>query len=28
VALIETADIGAMLQDPRLGQRACRHAGL
>lgn len=28
VALIETADIGAMLQDPRLGQRACHHAGL
>ena len=25
VALIETADIGAMLQDGRLGERACRH---
>lgn len=28
VALIETADIGAMLQDPRLRQRACQHDGL
>jgi glycerophosphoryl diester phosphodiesterase len=28
VALIETADIGTMLQDPRLSQRACRHDAL
>jgi glycerophosphoryl diester phosphodiesterase len=28
VALIETADIGAMLQDHRLKQRACPHAAL
>jgi glycerophosphoryl diester phosphodiesterase len=28
VALIETGDIGAMLQDDRLRQRACKHAAL
>jgi glycerophosphoryl diester phosphodiesterase len=28
VALIETADIGAMLQDHRLKQRACKHAAV
>jgi glycerophosphoryl diester phosphodiesterase len=28
VALIETADIGAMLLDPRLAQRACHHDSL
>lgn len=28
VSLIETADIGAMLQDRRLQQRACKHAAL
>jgi len=28
VALIETADIGAMLKDPRLAQRACHHDSL